>query len=245
MQPIGGGPQPSYEQLLAENRKLKSQLNGIHIDPSKDQVTLRGLQGDDLKINELQVNMPGLGKLVPEMLNVSTLSNPKGRVQMPELSRFAKFPMQVQTLDMSLNQKAINEVLARRKVDGMCGLRLEIGSEGRLRLSGIANKLIDVPFEVQGRVSSAGGTRMRFDLDKTRIGGWLPVPKLMTNLFASLAANEMSKMNVTQEEDGAFVVDVKGYLPPNIGLTIDEVRTSPGFIQVRSGLQASDSASLI
>ena len=235
MQPIGGGPQPSYEQLLAENRKLKTQLNGIHIDPSKDQVTLRGLQGDDLKIDELQVNMPGLGKIVPEFLKVSTLSNPNGSVQLPDLGRFAKFPMQVQTLDMSVNQKAINEVLARQKVDGMSGLQLEIGSQGRLRLSGIAKKLINVPFEVEGRVSAAGGTRMRFELDKTRIGGWLPVPKLMTNLFASLAANEMAKMRVTQEENGAFVVDMKGYLPPNIGLTIDDVRTSPGFIQVRTG----------
>lgn len=236
MQPIGGGPQPSYDQLLAENRKLKQQLNGIHIDPSKDQVTLRGLQSDDLKINELQVNMPGLGKLVPDLLKVSNLSNHNGTVQMPDLGRFAKFPMQVQTLDMSLNQKAINEVLSRQKVDGMSDLHLQIGEGGKLRLSGIANKLIDVSFEVQGRVSAAGGTKMRFDLDKTRVGGWLPVPKLMTNLFASLAANEMAKMSVTQEESGAFVVDMKGYLPPNIGLTIDDVRTSPGFIQVRTGL---------
>ena len=236
MQPIGGGPQPSYEQLLAENRKLKQQMNGIHIDPTRDQVSLRGLQGDDLKINELQVNIPGLGKLIPELLKVSTLSNPDGSVQMPDLSRFAKFPMQVQTLDMSLNQKALNEVLSRQKIDGMSELKLEVGEGGRLRLSGIANQLIDVPFSVEGRVSAAGGTKVRFDLDKTRLGGWLPVPRLMTDLVASLAAGEMAKMNVTQQEDGAFVADIKGYLPPNIGLTIDEVRTSQGQIQVRTGL---------
>ena len=232
MQPIGGGPQPSYEQLLAENRKLKQQMNGIHIDPTRDQVSLRGLQGDDLKINELQVNIPGLGKLVPEFLKVSSLSNPDGSVQMPDLARFAKFPMQVQTLDMSLNQKAVNEVLSRQKVEGMSKLKLEIGEGGRLRLSGIANQLIDVPFSVEGRVSAAGGTKVRFELDKTRLGGWLPVPRLMTDLFASLAAGEMAKLNVTQT-DGAFVADLKGFLPPNIGLTIDEVRTSRGQIQVR------------
>ncbi|MBX3169239.1 MAG: hypothetical protein KF760_17670 [Candidatus Eremiobacteraeota bacterium] len=235
MQPIGGGPQPSYEQLLAENRKLKQQLNGIHINPGQDQVSLRGLQSDDLKIDELQVKMPGLGKLVPEFLNVSTLSNPNGTVQLPDLSRFARFPMQVQTIDMSLNEKAINKVLSRQKVEGMSGLHLQIGEGGKLKLSGIANKLIDVSFEVQGRVSAAGGTKMRFDLDKTKVGGWLPVPKLMTNLFASLAANEMARMSVKQEEDGAFVIDMKGYLPPNIGLTIDDVRTAPGVIQVRGG----------
>lgn len=234
MQPIGGGPQPSYDQLLAENRRLKQQLNGIHIDPSKDQVTLRGLQGQDLRIDELQVKMPGLGKLVPEFLDVSALSNPKGTVQLPDLSRFAKFPMEVQTVDMSLNQRAINQVLSQQKVDGLKDLRLEVGSEGRLSLKGISTKVFDVGFEVGGRVSAAGGTKLRFDLEKTRVGGWLPVPKLMTNLFASLAANEMSKMNVKQEEDGAFVVDVKGFLPPNIALTIDEVRSSPGVVQVRT-----------
>lgn len=236
MQPIGGGSQPTYEQLLAENRKLKQQLTGIHIDPSNDQVTLRGLQGEDVKIDELQVQMPGLGKLVPDLLNVSALSNPKGTVQLPDLARFARFPMQVQTIDMSLNQKAINQVLSQQKVEGLSDLRLEIGDHGRLRLSGISTKFIDVGFAVQGRVSAAGGSKIRFDLEKTRVGGWLPVPRLMTNLFASLAAHEMSKMKVHQEEDGAFIVDMKGYLPPNIALTIDEVRTSPGVIGVRSGL---------
>lgn len=238
MQPIGGSPQqPSYEQLLAENRKLKQQqLSGIHIDPSNDQVTLRGLQSDDLKINELQVSLPGLGKLVPDLLKASTFSNPNGSVQLPDLSRFTKFPMQVQTMDMSVNQKAINQVLSQQKVEGMSGLQLQIGEGGQLKLSGMAKKVINVPFEVQGRVSAAGGTKLRFDLDKTRLGGWLPVPKLMTNLFASLAANEMAKMSVTQQ-DGAFIVDMKGYLPPNVGLTIDEVRSTPGQISVRTGIR--------
>lgn len=232
MQPIGGGP--SYEQLLAENRRLRQQTSGIHIDPSKDQVTLRGLQGADLKIDELQVKMPGLGKLVPELLDVRAVAG--GSLQLPDLGRFARFPIEVQTVDMSLNQQAINDVLGRQKVDGVRDLRLEVGSEGRLRLSGVSTKVFDVGFAVQGRVSAAGGTRVRFDLEKTRVGGWLPVPRLMTDLFASLAADQMSKMNVSQEEDGAFVVDVKGFLPPNVGLTIDEVRSSPGVLQVRSGL---------
>ncbi|MFN8612723.1 MAG: hypothetical protein U0931_34620 [Vulcanimicrobiota bacterium] len=234
MQPIGGSQPPSYEQLLAENRKLKQQLNGIHIDPSKDQVTLRGLQSDDLKIDELQVSLPGLGKVVPDLLKVSTLSNPGGKVQMPDLSQFARYPMQVQSMDLSLNQKALNQVLSQQRVDGMSDLQLQVGEGGKLKLTGIARKVINVPFEVQGRVSAAGGTRIRFDLDKTKVGGWLPVPKLMTNLFASLAANEMAKMSVTQQ-DGAFIVDMKGFLPPNVGLRIDELRTSQGQIQVRTG----------
>lgn len=232
MQPIGGVPQPSYEQLLAENRRLKQQLNGIHIDPNTDQVTLRGLQSQDLRIDELQVNVPGLGKVVPELLKVSTLSNPSGRVQMPDLSQFARFPMQVQSLDLSLNQKALNQVLSQQKVEGMSDLQLQVGEGGRLKLTGMARKVVNVPFEVQGRISAAGGTKIRFDLDKTKIGGWLPVPKLMTNFFASLAAHEMARMNVTQQ-DGAYIVDLKGFLPSNVGLTLDEVRTRNGEIQVR------------
>ncbi|MBS2039403.1 hypothetical protein JST97_30740 [bacterium] len=236
MQPIGGSPQPSYEQLLAENRRLKQQLNGIHIDPSKDQVTLRGLQGQDLKVDELQVSLPGLGKLVPDLLKVSTLSNPGGRVQMPDLSEFARYPMQVQSMQLTVNEKALNQVLAQQKVEGLSDLKLQVGEGGRLRLSGMARKVIKVPFEVQGRLSAEGGTRLRFELDKTRLGGWLPVPKLMTNLFAALASHEMAKMSVTRQDE-AFILDVKGYLPANVGLSIDELRTRPGEIQLRSGPQ--------
>jgi hypothetical protein len=134
-----------------------------------------------------------------------------------------------------LNQKAINGVLAQQKVEGMSGLQLQVGEGGKLKLTGMAKKVINIPFEVQGRVSAAGGTKVRFDLDKTRLGGWLPVPKLMTNLFASLAAGEMARLSVTQQ-DGAYIVDMKGYLPPNVGLNIDELRTTPGEIQLRTGL---------
>ena len=235
MQPVGGGP--SYDQLLAENRKLKEQLAarraGIHIDVDHDRVSLGSLTTPELKIDDLQVSIPGLKKLLPELVQVSALSNPSGHVKMPDLASFARFPMKVESMDLSVTQRTLNQVLSQKPVPGMCDLHLEVGEHGRLKLSGIAQKLIPVPFEVEGRVAAAGGSRVRFDLEKTRLGGFLPIPNLMTNFFASLASHEMSRMNVTQEGD-SYTVDLRGFMPDNILVRIDEVQTDHGNLRVQT-----------
>ena len=238
MQPIGGGP--SYDQLLAENRQLKQQLAqqspaGIQVDVEHDRVSLRGLTTPELQINELQVSVAGLKKLVPEFIQVASLANSSGTVQLPDLSRFSRFPMQVEKMDLSISEKTLNQVLSQREVEGMSGLKVEVGDKGRLILSGFAHKLITIPFQVEGKVSAVGGSKLKFDLEKTRVAGFLPVPNLMTNFFASLASHEMAGMNVTQQGD-SYVVDLKGFVPDNIQLSLDEVQTQHGQIHVRTGM---------
>lgn len=238
MQPVGG--QPSYEQLLAENRRLKQQLaekqSGIHVDVANDRVTLRGLETEELKINELEVAVPGLKQVLPEVVKVSNLTNPDQKVRLPDLARFARFPMRVETMDLSVTEQTLNQILAQQKVDNVSDLHLAIGNNGRLRIGGDYHKIFTVPFQVEGQLKAVGGSRLRFDLEKTRLAGLLPIPNIMTNLFASLATHMMSRLNVTRD-GSSYVVDLKGYLPANLSAQIDEVATQPGLISLRAGLK--------
>jgi hypothetical protein len=240
MQPVGGNP--SYDQLLAENRQLKQQLAqrqatpaGIQVDIERDQLSLNGLKTEEVQIDELRVSVAGLKKLVPELIQVSALANSSGQVKMPDLTRFSRFPMRVESMDLKLTEKTLNKVLSQTPVEGMSDLRIQVGQGGRLKLSGFAHKLIPVPFQVEGRVSAAGGSKLRFDLEKTKIAGFLPLPNLMTNLFASLASREMAAMNVVQRGD-SYTVDLKSFVPENIQMQIDEIQTQSGQIRVRTGL---------
>jgi len=238
MQPVGSGP--SYEQLLAENQRLKKQLaerqSGIHINLEKDRVSLREVSSDQLSIHELELAVPGLHKVVPQMMKAaSSLSGPAGKIQMPDLSQFTGYPMRVEKLDVSVQQKTLNAALQQRPVEGMSDLRLEVGEKGRVRLSGFAQKLIPIPFEVEGRLSATRGSRLAFDLEKTRVAGFLPVPNLMTNFFASLASREMAQMSVTQQGNH-YEVDLRTFFPEQLEVRIDSLETRPGQIRLQTGM---------
>jgi hypothetical protein len=238
MQPVGSGP--SYEQLLAENQRLKKQLaersSAINIQLESERVSLRELSSEDLHIRELELSVPGLQKMVQPMLKAaSTLSASGGKLQMPDLSHFAHYPMRVEKLDVSVQQNTLNAALRQRPVEGMSDLRLEVGGQGRVRLSGFARKLIPIPFEVEGRLSVAPGSRLAFDLEKTRVAGFIPIPNLMTNFFASLASREMAQMNVTQKGNH-YEVDLRTFFPEQVEVRIDSVQTQPGQIRLQAGM---------
>lgn len=233
MNPLGQNP--SYEQLLAENRRLKQQLEarqGIQLDLQRDEVTLRGVATSEVAIDNLQVSIPGVGKAVPQLVQVSNVTNQQGKMQLPSLASFEKFPIQVQAMQIRVPESTLNRVLSQRPVEGLSDLHLQVGDAGRLQLSGYAHKVFPIPFSVSGRVSAAGGSKLRFEVEKARVAGFLPVPRLMMNLFASLASREMAQMNV-QQEGGAFVVDSRGFLPANVSVGIDSVQTRAGEVTLR------------
>lgn len=237
MQPVG---KPSYEQLLAENQRLRQQLQarpraGLEVDFESESVQIRGLQSDELSLQSAKIHMPGLAEALPELLKVGSRVGQDGSFSMPDLSQFSRYPMKVQQLRVEISESTLNQVLARREVEGMSDLRVRVGEGGQIRLSGIAQKLIPVPFEVEGRLS-AQGSALRFQLQRTRVAGFLPVPNLMTNFFASLASREMAAMHVRQQGDD-YRIDLKPFLPPGLELELDRITSRPGTLWVEKDPQ--------
>ncbi len=236
MQPIQG---PSYESLLAENARLKARLRereapGLQVDLPQERVSLRGLKSADLELNEIQVKVPGLAKALPELMKLTPERGPWGDVPRPDLKNFAKFPMQVERLQVGVSEDAINRVVQKKPIQGLSELKVKVESGGRLKMTGIAHKIFDIPFEVRGRLLAQGDTQLRFRLESTRVGGFLPIPNLMTNFFASFAANEMSKMQVRQDGDD-YVVETRPMLPDNLQIGFDRVRSQGGTLFIESG----------
>lgn len=238
MQPIQG---PSYDALLAENARLKARLReqeapGLQVDLPQERVSLRGLKSPDIQVDELAVKIPGLARVLPDLMKLTPARGPWGDIPRPDLKDFAKYPMQVERLQLGLPEAAINRVVQQKDVPGLSELQVKVESGGRLKLSGVAHKVFDIPFEVQGRLLAQGDSRLRFRLESTTVGGFLPLPNLMTNFFASFASNEMARMQVRQEGDD-YVIETKAMVPENIQLKFDRISSRDGTLFIESGSQ--------
>lgn len=236
MQPIQG---PSYEALMAENARLKARLReqeapGLQVDLPQERLCLRGLSSSDLQLNEIQVKVPGLARVLPELMKLTPTSGPWGEVPRPDLKDFAKFPMLVERLQVGVPEDAINRVVQKKPVEGLSELKVKVEPGGRLKLSGVAHKIFDIPFEVQGRLLAQGDTQLRFRLESTTLGGFLPVPNLMTNFFASFASDQMAKLQVRQQGDD-YLIETRALVPENIQVKFDRVRSQGGTLFIESG----------
>ncbi|MFN8611791.1 MAG: hypothetical protein U0931_29875 [Vulcanimicrobiota bacterium] len=240
MKPIQG---PSYESLLAENARLKARLReqeapGFQVNLQEERVCLRGLNSPDLQLNEIEVKVPGLAKVLPEFMKLTPTRGPWGDVPRPDPSDFAKFPMQVERLQVGVTEEAINRVVQKKPVEGLSELKVKVEPGGRLKLSGVAHKIFDIPFEVQGRLLAQGDTQLRFRLEATTLGGFLPLPNLMTNFFASFASDQMAKMQVRQQGDD-YVIETKAMVPENVQVKFDRVRSQGATLFIESGPTSS------
>lgn len=173
------------------------------------------LQGAGIQVDELAVKIPGLARVLPDLMKLTPARGPWGEIPRPDLKDFAKYPMQVERPQLGLPEAAINRVVQQKDVPGLSELQVKVESGGRLKLSGVAHKVFDIPFEVQGRLLAQGDSQLRFRLESTTVGGFLPIPNLMTNFFASFASNEMARMQVRQEGDD-YVIETKALVPENV-----------------------------
>ncbi len=222
---------------MAENARLRQQLaekrKGVHIDMESGTVEIHDMRSSAVQIDDLQLKLQGLSKLSGPLLDPSTLQNPARMQQL--LSDLPKYPMTIEKANLRISEQAINQILTQRPVEGMQDLKIKLGKSGDIQLSGYATKaFFKVPFEVRGSLSPEKAGAVRFKLDSTKVAGFLPVPNLMTNLFASLATRELAQAQIRQD-DGGFVVSTKGMVPSNIGFGLESIRVQDGFLVIEAG----------
>lgn len=232
--------QPSYDQLLAENARLRQQLSekrkGLHVDVDSGLVEIHDLKGPGIQVDELQLQVTGLSKLATPLLNPSNLQKP---AQVPAqlgrlLAEIPKYPMKVQSARLKVSEDTANQMLSQRPVPGASNVKLSFEPNGQIRLTGSVRKaFFNVPFEVKGKLAPGSNGDVRFRLDSTRVANFLPLPNLMTNFFASLASRELQQAQIRQDA-GDFVVSTKDMVPSNIDLQLTALKVEDGFLTLES-----------
>jgi len=210
----------------------------ISLDLDTGDVQIRNLKTPDLTLEELDVRVPEAGHLVENMVNIQSLLAGKGKLELPSLKSLETAPVAVEAARIKLPEETVNEalqqiggpILAEKGiVDASIALE-----EGKIVVSGTLDKLIDVPFRIEGALSAANDKQLRFSLEKTRVLGFLPVPRLVTDIFTAMASREMEKANVRQEGDD-FLLDVGAFLPKNVAVGLKSISAHDGYLMVEAG----------
>lgn len=233
--------QPTYDELALENAHLRSQLKKaeadagpIRLDPGAGKLVIKDLTTPDYSVDRLKVKTEGLG----DQLELDAFMA-DGKPALPPLEKYKDMAIEVEDLKARIPEATINrtatsagaEALAK---NGIQDLDIRIGEGGRLTVSGKVDKLIDIPFELTGKLSVGDGGALRFELEKSHIFGVVPVPKLVMGLAASMTGSKLEKVGVRQQ-DNTFEFDVNSLLPPNIRMGLTNIDSRQGELILEGG----------
>jgi hypothetical protein len=233
--------QPTYAQLLERNRQLEAELtraraeNGpIRLDPANNKLTVVGLKTPDYEIERLEVKMSDLGGYLGDALSIESLLESQGKVPLPPLDQLAKAPMTIDALKLKIPSETLRKsssVLGKEQLarNGVKELSLTPEKGNLLRIQGVLDKLIDVPFELTGSLSVSEGNEIHFKPGKTTAFGFVPIPKLLVRIAASLAGKDMAEIGVQQRGD-TFAFDADDFLPPNVKIRLTRLGTESGAL---------------
>lgn len=211
----------------------------INLDLDTGQVKIRNLQTPDLTLEQLDVRVPDAGHLVENMVSIQSLLSGKGKLALPSLESLESSPIQVEAARLRLPEETVNQALQQiggplLADKGIMDAAVALEDGNRVVLTGTLDKLIDVPFRIEGRMSAAEGNQVRFSLEKTRVLGFVPVPRLVTDIFTAIASRDLEKANVRQQGDD-FLVDVGAFLPKNVAMGLKNVSAHDGYLMVEAG----------
>lgn len=234
-------PKLSYAELQAENQKLKRELRearenpgGIHLDPSEQRLDVRNITTPDFTVESLSVESPSVEK-VADILSSGALAGSRGKPDLGGLKNLSNQPLRVEEMKLRIPDDTLNDIAdSQAPKDKLKGVEVEFGEGGQFQVKGTAHKLVDIPFELAGFVDSTPEGEVRIKLGKSKLFGFVPIPKLISDMAGSMAGKKLEKLGVRQTDDG-FVVDSHKLLPKNIDLKIASVTTQNGELVVEGG----------
>ncbi len=238
---------PTYEELLAENRKLRgkvdqlqqerSEVGPIQIDPSRDRLTVTNFKTPDFEVEKLQVGVSDLNRLLGDTLSLDKLLESRGgELPLPPFDELQDTPITVGELKLRIPGKTLKASALKLGEDtleknGLRDLSIEARPGDRLKLSGKVDRLIGIPFEVNGKLSVDSENRVQFKLEKSRVFGVVPVPRIVVSIAAALGGKDMADLGVEQRGD-TFTFDPGTFLPKNVRLKLTRVGTDRGALVV-------------
>jgi hypothetical protein len=236
---------PSHAALLAENRRLKSQVaalqreqDPISINPLEGTVKVRDFQADSFTIDRLEARTDAITETTRAMSQIERWV--KSEPSLPDMSQAFQSKISVSDLKMTVPFKTINRLIpqisgSQLKEAGIRSLSVSAGERpNEIAIRGRVKKLFEVGFEATGKMSVSKAGEPTFHLSKSRVAG-LPMPNFLTSLATAMfAGRNMAEMGVRQE-NGAYVIDPKKMMPTNIDAQVTNLSVNRSGIVIEGG----------
>jgi hypothetical protein len=223
--------QREVAELRAEVEELRQDQSPIRMDPQNDKLSIVDLKTPDFHVHELDLKMSSMSEMFEEHTSLEALLK-AGMGEAAEPIDFSKMrgePMEIEKMKISMpgstlvrsSEQVGSDSLKKNDIKD---LSIEPKDGNILKIKGKVDKLIDIPFDLEGKLSVQDGNRIEFALGKTRVFGVLPIFGLVKRIGAAIAGKNMEDMGV-ERRGTSFIMDADDFLPENTKVRLTKVGT--------------------
>ncbi len=263
------GKDEVIRSLTDENAKLRAQLQEMKTklqttEPSTEKPTstgsgkivydmadnllkLRDVKTKDTVIDRLDVKIDGGGKVLEKMLSMGALLEGGGHLPTELTGEFRRTPMEIKDIRMRIpDSTATRAFLSTKsqelKNEGISNLDVSFKNDNKIMLTGTRKKLLSIPFSIEAGIGITDDNRIKIDVEKMKVMGLIPVPKLIQSVAMVLTDESMTDKSLERKGDTYFI-DPKALLPKNIKLNLKSIGTKDGELVLEAGEAAKEHAS--
>lgn len=230
----------SYQELQAENARLRSELQdardsqvGIKLSTAENRLDVNSVETPDVSVDKLSIESTAVDK-VGKAISSASLLQSKGKLPLETLKEISQDPVRVEAMKVRVPDDTINRMANANGNKNLKGLEVEFGDNGQFNVKGKVNKLIDVPFELNGFIDNTDDGQVRVRLGKSKVFGMITIPKLIQDMASSMAGKKLDKLGVKSTDDG-LILDTASLIPKNIDFKVSQVTTKDGELVVEGG----------
>ena len=238
---VSSDQKPSYAELQREVADLRAEVadlrqdqSPIRLDPQNDRMSIKNLKTPDFHVHDLALKMDSMSELFDEHTSLEALlkAGVAGGSEPIDFGNISSEPMEIERMKISLPGSTL--VRSSQQVSGdalkdndIKGLTIDPRRGDTLKIKGKVDKLIDIPFDIEGKLSVHEGNKIEFALGKSKVFGVIPIFGLVKKIVANIAGKNMEEMGVEQRGT-SFLMDADDFLPENIKVGLTRVGTEDG-----------------
>ena len=247
--------------LTDENAKLRSQLQEMKTklqttgaatektaatgsgkivwDMADNLLKLRDVKTKDTVIDRLDVKIDSGGKILEKMMSMDAMLKGGGHLPTNLTADFMRTPLEVRDLRMRIPDSTATRALLSTKSEslkneGISNLDVSFKNDNKIVLTGTRKKLLSIPFSIEAGIGITDDNRIRIDVEKMKVMGLIPVPKLIQSVAMVLTDESMTDKSLERKGDSYFIAP-KALLPKNIKLNLKSIGTKDGELILEAG----------
>jgi hypothetical protein len=226
--------QREVAELRAEVEELRQEQSPIRLDPQNDRMSIVDLETSDFHVHQLDLKMSSMSEMFDEYTSLEALLKAgMGEGAGPiDFGDIRNEPLEIEKMKISIPGSTLvrsSEIVGSEdlKKNDIKDLDIKPQDGDILKIKGKVDKLIDVPFEIEGKLSVQEGNRIEFALGKSRIFGVVPIFGLVKRIAAAVAGKSMEKMGV-ERKGTSFIMDADDFLPESTEVHLTRIGTEDG-----------------
>jgi hypothetical protein len=212
----------------------------ITLDPTTGVVTAHNLQTPDFTVDDLRVRLPQFPSVLYQTLAIQPLATAsrQGTNPLATLQDVTSGPMVVERMQVRMPSATVTKAAQALEGDslqaqGVKQFDVDVQPGGKLKVSGRAQRGIELPFTAEGQLGATDG-KINVAMTGLRVG-IIPLLGPLRTLIMGVALSAAKGPGVQAEGSNSLQFDTAKLLPSNIHMQISSIDTGPGELTLRAG----------